>query len=96
MAKFTRTFEKGTVKNELVFNGNIFDYTMGNYVNGVKKSDKKCFSSQINEIENINWEDEDIDVDMLDCEDDDEITEILGKLDELERREEQSECYSMC
>lgn len=62
----------------------------------LKKSDKKCFSSQINEIENINWEDEDIDVDMLDCEDDDEITEILGKLDELERREEQSECYSMC
>lgn len=84
MAKFTRTFENGTVKNELTFNGKTYDYTMSNYVNGIRKSDKKCFSSQIDEVENIDWENEDIDVDMLDCENDDEITEILEKLDELE------------
>ena len=81
MAKYTVTYENNTEKHELTFREKVYDFTMKEMGNCSKSSDKECFSYQL-EKDGIDLED--IDVDMLDCSDEDEIHEILHQLEEIE------------
>lgn len=86
MAKYSKIYENGIEKHELMFRGTAFDFSMLPDLLG-RKSDKCGFSYQITEkypdvsqedlkeagIEDLWWED-----------DEDEIFEILTELDKLE------------
>lgn len=85
MSKYLVTYEKGTVKRELVFRERTFDYRMQPYEFGMK-GDKPCFSDQLSNAFN------DLDKERLDeildaienGTDEDEIFESMEELDFLE------------
>lgn len=87
MAKFIKTYEDGDIKNTLTFRGKEFNLTM-EY--GECESKEKCFSDQLLKAFSDDEEfsevlrDEELDVDMLDCGDEDEIQEILEDLSNWE------------
>lgn len=84
MAKFTKTIEHNKVTNKLIFRNKTYVNTMLPQENGTMKSNEKCFSAQIETAENISLEDYDIDIDTIDCIDEDEVMELLEQLSELE------------
>lgn len=84
MAKYSKTYENGNIKNELTFRDIVYDFTMISQEDGSMKADKKCFSAQLKEISGIDLDNTGIDIDMIDCGDDDEILEILNWLDMIE------------
>lgn len=86
MAKYIKSYENGIEKHELVFKGNVFAFSMIPSEYGAE-SDKKTFEEQIHEKH------PDISVELLEeigsgdlwCEDDEnEIFEILNRLEDLE------------
>ena len=81
MAKYSVTYENNTEKHELTFRGKTYDFTMKEIDDSAKGADKKCFSYQL-EDDGIDLKD--IDVDILDCNDDYGIHEILNQLSEIE------------
>lgn len=87
MAKYTREYENGIAKHTLTFRNKTFDFSMIPTESSTK-SDKSCFSSQLEKaFPDLDEETltNDIDVDMLDCSlDEDEVFEILDQLNELE------------
>jgi len=89
MAKFTKMFSDGKVKNTLTFRGKEFNLTMGEWEDGVRSSCEVGFETQLEEAfrddeEVINLI-ENYDIDMLDCSgNEEEIEEILEELNEIE------------
>ena len=84
MAKFTKTIESDKITTVLVFNNKTYTNTLTSNENGTMTSNDKCFSTQIKKAEGISLEDYDIDIDSIDCIDEDEVMELLDQLSELE------------
>ncbi|WP_418775917.1 hypothetical protein [Intestinibacter bartlettii] len=85
MAKLTITFENGEIKKELLFEGEIFAYTMKTSGYGMK-GDKPCILSQFEDKYGCdNMTDELIDyVDNIDVGDEGEIQAAIDYLSSIE------------
>lgn len=85
MAKLTITFENGEIKKELLFEGEIFAYTMKPSGYGMK-GDKPCILSQFEDKYGCdNMTDELIDyVDNIDFGDEGEIQAAIDYLSSIE------------
>lgn len=89
MAKFKAEYENGVPTYTLTFRNKEFDYSMNQELEYGTGSNKPQFSKQLADTfddldeEDLNVE---IDVDMLDCYlgDEDELFEIIDRLEELE------------
>lgn len=81
MAKYIKTYECGNIKNELIFNKEKYEYTMIEDENGATISDQDCFSAQMLKAGVDHKILDKIDVDLLDCDDEDGVLDILDQLE---------------
>lgn len=86
MAKYKREYENDIVKHTLTFREKEFDFSMIPTEYGTR-GDKSVFSKQLTDaFPDLNEEDLEnyVDVDMISCEDEEEVFEILQRLENLE------------
>ena len=83
MAKYTKTYGNGTVKNELEFRGKTYDYTMVKQSNGATAGDKPCFAAQLEDFDR-EFMHNDVDLDALDSDFEYEIADAINILNEIE------------
>lgn len=86
MPKLTKTYENGSIKSELTFNGEKYTITMLPYENGVSRSEGEDFATQIwKRTKNAELADEIEEItDRLSYDEDDEIQDALDELEVYE------------
>ncbi|MDF2841780.1 MAG: hypothetical protein K0R00_206 [Herbinix sp.] len=88
MAKFSAEYKNRVPKYILTFRGKEFDFSMNQKLEYGTSSDKPCFSKQLSDaFEDLNEDElEETDIDQLDSilHDEEELFEILERVEELE------------